>query len=220
MDMVSYKSFENKNNKPRWYYIIITRYGACKVNPNTYNSKRALTISSALDKTAYFINQCNERHSNKYDYALTLYKSSKKKVIITCPMHGNFNQLPTSHKKGAGCPSCASLVSREQNIIVHTDILVNLYIIKCYDDNELFYKIGITAKNVELRFKYKNQLPYEYEVIKSYNDDIGIIHKLEQHLHSSFANVNYKPQKKFAGHTECFTCIDNCETIIDKFINC
>lgn len=218
MSLATYQKNGSGRITMRWYYIVITQHGLCKVKTANYNKQRELTISNAINKTAYFISECKSIHADKYDYTETEYVSSKKKVTIICPQHGKFKQLPTAHKKGANCPSCASLVSREQDN-THTDILVNLYIIRCYDANETFYKIGITAKNVESRFKYKNQLPYEYTILNTYKDNIDIIHKLEQHLHSSYANVTCRPSKKFAGHTECFNHVDDYETIIDNFIN-
>ena len=45
-------------------------------------------------------------HNNKYIYEKTVYLSANKKVIITCPVHGDFLQTPRSHTSGAGCPVC------------------------------------------------------------------------------------------------------------------
>ena len=45
-------------------------------------------------------------HNNKYIYDKTVYLSANKKVIITCPIHGDFLQTPRSHTSGAGCPAC------------------------------------------------------------------------------------------------------------------
>ena len=45
-------------------------------------------------------------HGNKYDYSLVEYKGDKTKVKIICPVHGEFEQRPNSHKRGEGCPKC------------------------------------------------------------------------------------------------------------------
>ena len=34
------------------------------------------------------------------------YVNSKTKLIITCPIHGDFEQLAEAHLKGQGCPKC------------------------------------------------------------------------------------------------------------------
>ena len=56
--------------------------------------------------TQVFIEKSKLIHQNKYDYSLTEYINSKNKVIITCPIHGNFEQTPARHLMGDGCPSC------------------------------------------------------------------------------------------------------------------
>lgn len=46
-------------------------------------------------------------HNNKYDYSNVVYVNSRTKVKIICPKHGEFEQLPSSHLQGTGCPECA-----------------------------------------------------------------------------------------------------------------
>lgn len=46
-------------------------------------------------------------HNNKYDYSSVVYVNSRTKVKIICPKHGEFEQLPSSHLQGNGCPECA-----------------------------------------------------------------------------------------------------------------
>ena len=53
-------------------------------------------------------------HGNKYDYSKVEYKNTRTDIIITCPEHGHgdFEQRPSHHLQGRGCPQCAeSLVS-------------------------------------------------------------------------------------------------------------
>jgi hypothetical protein len=64
--------------------------------------------------TEEFIEKSNLIHNHKYDYSKTVYKSTRKKVIIICPVHGEFMKTPNSHTKSGspqGCPMC-SLESR------------------------------------------------------------------------------------------------------------
>lgn len=53
-----------------------------------------------------FINKAKIKHNNKFSYENCNYINSKNKVIITCPVHGDFEQMPTKHLYGDGCPSC------------------------------------------------------------------------------------------------------------------
>lgn len=59
--------------------------------------------------TQEFIEKAISVHGNKYDYSRTEYVVSRKKVIIICPEHGEFLQLPTAHLQGNGCPKCARI---------------------------------------------------------------------------------------------------------------
>ena len=56
--------------------------------------------------TDRFIKRAKKIHADLYDYSKTEFKSSKEKVIITCPIHGDFFQLPHAHLNGSGCPKC------------------------------------------------------------------------------------------------------------------
>ena len=61
-----------------------------------------------------FINRSEKFHGNKYNYSKFIYKNSKTKSIIICPIHGEFYQNPQHHLY-YGCPKCAPK-TRHQNI--------------------------------------------------------------------------------------------------------
>jgi len=55
-------------------------------------------------------------HNGKYTYDKSRYVYDTRKVIITCPKHGDFMQSPTEHiVKGRGCQKCAWEACRERN---------------------------------------------------------------------------------------------------------
>jgi hypothetical protein len=59
--------------------------------------------------TENFIKKAKEIHGIKYDYSLVNYKTGKDKVIIICPIHGEFLQTPYAHSSPSmkqGCPFC------------------------------------------------------------------------------------------------------------------
>ena len=58
------------------------------------------TLSSWIDKS-------NKFHNYFYTYSNVSFKSIKNKVIITCPIHGDFVQIAEKHLYG-GCRSCAN----------------------------------------------------------------------------------------------------------------
>lgn len=60
-----------------------------------------------------YIERCSEIHNNKYDYSLTNYEGSNKKVKIVCKEHGEFSQLAFCHLKGQSCPMCINEYKRK-----------------------------------------------------------------------------------------------------------
>ena len=54
-----------------------------------------------------WIQRCNKIHKNKYDYSKVEYINKDNKVIIICPIHGDFEQRAGAHIRGANCQDCA-----------------------------------------------------------------------------------------------------------------
>ena len=54
------------------------------------------------------INRFNIVHDNKYNYDKMIYTGMRDNITITCPIHGDFEQLPANHLyNNQGCPNCA-----------------------------------------------------------------------------------------------------------------
>lgn len=53
-------------------------------------------------------------HGDKYDYSRILNFVYKNRVIILCPLHGEFNQFPNNHLRGSGCNKCARILIGKQ----------------------------------------------------------------------------------------------------------
>ena len=47
-----------------------------------------------------------KRHGEKYDYSKVQYTHSKRKIIVTCRVHGDFEIIPNAHQQGQGCRKC------------------------------------------------------------------------------------------------------------------
>lgn len=78
--------------------------------------------------TEQFVAKANKVHNNKYVYNKTNYINSKTKVIITCPIHGDFEQTPANHLYGKGCPKCSGKSkTTEEWIIEAKEIHGNKY---------------------------------------------------------------------------------------------
>lgn len=73
--------------------------GCSKCGIELSREKRRLT-------TEMFIERSNKIHGSKYDYSKTNYVDINTSVIITCPIHGDFIQIPAYHLQGNGCSKC------------------------------------------------------------------------------------------------------------------
>lgn len=54
-----------------------------------------------------FVTDASILHNNRYDYSHVVYINTTTKVIIICPIHGEFLQTPKHHRNGRGCNLCA-----------------------------------------------------------------------------------------------------------------
>jgi len=54
----------------------------------------------------YYLPRCKETHNNYYDYHKFEYKGNRKKSIIICPKHGDFECSMGHHIQGRGCSKC------------------------------------------------------------------------------------------------------------------
>lgn len=55
-----------------------------------------------------FIARCIKIHRSKYDYSKVVYNGGKSKIIINCPIHGDFIQTAADHLQGKGCSKCSN----------------------------------------------------------------------------------------------------------------
>lgn len=67
--------------------------------------------------TKEFISKANKIHHNKYDYSLVNYINAKTKIKIVCPVHGVFEQIPTKHLSGQGCPECGKAAISQKSFL-------------------------------------------------------------------------------------------------------
>ena len=60
-----------------------------------------------------FITRANRVHDGYYDYdGIIDITGARNKVLIGCPTHGEFVQIPDKHLSGQGCPRCSHRISR------------------------------------------------------------------------------------------------------------
>lgn len=68
-----------------------------------------------MNKTELFISKSKAIWKDKYTYELTEFKTTKIKLIVTCKIHGNFEQQPGNHLNGKeGCKQCYSKSNKDR----------------------------------------------------------------------------------------------------------
>jgi hypothetical protein len=89
--------------------IICDTHGPFEQSPKKHLLNRGCKICN-MNKLKFnptlFIEKAKQIHNDRYDYSETIYKSSIEKVTIICIAHGPFEQNPSSHLYGNGCPKC------------------------------------------------------------------------------------------------------------------
>jgi hypothetical protein len=168
--------------------------------------QRSKTRTWTLQK---FMNKANKIHNFKYDYSKGIYLDSMKKILIICPEHGEFYQKVNNHLQGQGCPKCNFNHGFSRTHWIKfcnskKNINPKVYIVRCYNNNEEFIKIGITIRTIFKRFPSKGHLPYEFEVLKEIKGSPAFVYDKENELHKLFKDFKYIPKLEFLGKTECF----------------
>jgi hypothetical protein len=216
-DQYDYSKVKYQNSRTK-ITIICKEHGEFMMEANSHtsggqNCPKCSLIESTKRMTyttKQFIEKAVKKHKGLYGYKKSNYVKSNIKVIIECTYHGDFLQAPAQHLGGEGCPHCAkeiqtigdTLYNLKNNNIMRTGFL---YVIECYKDDEHFFKVGITTQEIKKRFWSKSNMPYDYDIIFSYETTIIDAYEIEQNAIKSICeqNLNYLPKLYFGGITEC-----------------
>lgn len=156
-----------------------------------------------------FIEEANKKHNNFYNYDKVEYINSRDKVTIYCPIHKYFQQCAHNHITGQGCPECGREnggYNKSDYIKKANGRICTFYTIKCWNENEEFYKIDITMNDVKTRYNSVSDMSYNYEITSEIFGEAGFIWDLEKSEIKKLKEFHYLPKIKFGGHkTECFT---------------
>lgn len=82
--------------------------------------------------TENFIKEAKKVHGDTYDYCKVNYINRNTPVIIICPKHGEFEQLPSNHLQGKGCSHCKS---KEQAALFNR-------LVEDFPNEEILYEVG------------------------------------------------------------------------------
>ena len=95
----------NREEQEDWY----SDHGVFEQSPfKHYGGQNCPACAGNKKKTTQgFVSEAEGVHGDTYGYSKVEYKNMHTPVIIECPIHGDFRQLPDGHLNGQGCPQCA-----------------------------------------------------------------------------------------------------------------
>lgn len=213
--------------------VICKQHGSFKIHLNNHTTlkrgcQKCTKKASDYTRTSLetFIEKARLKHGNKFDYSLVNYKNQTTKVKIICPIHGVFEQIPSNHYR-YDCSQCSKIESIErlknnENSFSKSgfkaqakDKICTLYLIRCWNDNEQFYKIGITTHTTVRRFHSTKHMPYNYEIVKEQFGEAESIWTIENNLKQQLKS-HYIPTIKFAGSArECYSDLNEILTALN-----
>ena len=105
--------------------IICPEHGEFWQTPNHHLRGQGCPKCSGRNKTTEsVIKEFKKIHGNDYIYDKVEYVNNSTKVLIICPIHGEFWQTPDKHLQGEGCPVCKSskLERKVRNFLLENKI--------------------------------------------------------------------------------------------------
>ena len=101
--------------------IICSEHGEFEQAPGSHLSGSGCPRCALIERkvknsltTEEFVERARKVHGSKYNYLKVKYINAKRKVLILCSEHGEFEQVPNYHLSGNGCPKCKSSKGEEE----------------------------------------------------------------------------------------------------------
>lgn len=227
--MVNNKSFTLLSKKYEHSHALLT--WKCNIDGTIWDSKwdniyrgkgcPVCGTKSASDKRRLSIDDVKsqlEKLNPSIEILSTQYINNNTALHCQCNIEGcGYEWHPTwiNLRKRHQCPECSKKNKKvfnttlaEENKTEWLNKPAVVYIIKCFNDIESFYKIGFTTRGVQERFGCKKSMPYNYEVINEMNMSLYDAIYIENKLHNENKDHSYKPNITFPGHTECFSKVN------------
>ena len=112
-----------------------------------------------------FIKRSMLKHRGKYTYDKVVYLTTRHKVIITCPEHGDFETLADNHLRTSGCPKCGTISGARHTTVSYEEFMSKLdqntrdnFIFTESDFRNSRQPIGVFCKKHNIKFY---QSPYD-----------------------------------------------------------
>lgn len=199
--------------------LVCQTHGIFTANPNNHLKRKSnCPKCAAIDRgrldaskaAAKFEQRARDFHGLKYDYSKVDYYLSTSKVVIGCPVHGDFLMAPNNHIQGQGCPLCGESGFKHDRDAI-------LYILKF----ENLTKVGISNLNYKVRLsQVRRSSGMKFECVEVVKNSGKFVLELERYLLDKLRQTYKNPATWFVGYTETFEDVDysQLELWINEFI--
>lgn len=189
-----YEAMKNK-------MLFNTQFGLVSISPDALMAGHMPNIRSAVDRKDYFRKQLEFLYEGKnYTFEINSTNRHEGRVKLICPIHGEQWVDTDGIFLGHGCPECNTGWTKS-NVF---------YLVKLFNDNEEFYKLGISyidsfSRTVK-RFQQYKKMKYNIEVLKLIEfEDFVQCREFETKMKRIIKSSIYLPQNwNKEGTTECF----------------
>lgn len=109
-DLYDYSKVGEKDTKGRSPFICKVHGEFWQFRQNHLQGRGCLKCSSLKRTTTVeeFIERSRVTHGDTFDYSkVEQFVTTRDKVLIVCPIHGDFEQAARDHMRGIGCAKCA-----------------------------------------------------------------------------------------------------------------
>ncbi len=179
-DKYDYSKVEYKHSQSK---VIITckKHGDFEQNPTNHILGGNCSVCVYEDRKLslkQFIEKARVIHNNKYSYNNFIYINAKTKGYITCPEHGDFEQIPNSHLGGSGCPNCNS---SKGELVIKT--ILDKYNIEAkqewkFPDEKYLYEYDFYLPDYNLLIEFHGIQHYEF--IPYFHETLDIFKKRQE----------------------------------------
>lgn len=172
-----------------------------------------------------FLKKAQKVHGERYIYFKEKFNNSKTKIDVKCSVcHNIFQMRPNTILQGSGCPVCNRIGGFTRTSFIDLckkkKRTPTVYILFCKNEFEKFFKIGITSRDLSLRYHSSSCLPYPFKVLYQIKGEPEKIYDVEKTLIRDLNKYNYQPSKAFGGSfRECFEGSQEVLTIIKKVLH-
>ena len=197
------QDFKGMNKKHKYQCLLNSEHGVFSTTPA--NIEEGKGCKFCANNQRYTTTQFKKLLAKEHGNSFTLiegqkYLNSHKKLFFKCnesENHGTFSSKPNSLLTGSGCPYCGrikSIISRYKGLGLNKESKLILYKILIFNEEECFYKVGITQYDVEKRFRYLYpNFGYKIYVEETKENSLEQIVSLEQNFFISTELVPYTP---------------------------